>query len=74
MITVGDATRLYRPSLPAGVVHVACPTPAEAALHLHKTLRPGDVALVKASRAEGLETITPTLKQSGLRHSRESGR
>lgn len=73
VMTVGDATRLYRRSLPAGVAHVACSTPAAAARHLRKILRSGDVVLVKASRAEGLETIAPTLKEGGLRPSRESG-
>ncbi len=57
LIGVGDAARDYSPELWA-------PDPSSAAELVAEELRPGDVALVKASRSVGLERLTDALRAS----------
>lgn len=63
VVAVGDrlAEEIYRAASAAGVEALSAPDRATALVLLRAALRPGDVVLVKASRAAGLEKLAEQL-------------
>jgi UDP-N-acetylmuramoyl-tripeptide--D-alanyl-D-alanine ligase len=62
IITVGDLARTYHKGIPDSVEVLHRAKPNVAARKLTGILEKGDVVLIKGSRAEGLETLTQTLR------------
>jgi UDP-N-acetylmuramoyl-tripeptide--D-alanyl-D-alanine ligase len=71
VLTVGGAARHYHRGVPPSIESTHCDTVSDAVRSLSRSVKPGDVVLVKASRAQGLEDVLSGLRK---RFNRRPGR